>query len=126
MRPEQFAHFHKKLLDHLTGLLRMVDVDLRDSVVERAFRLERPEDEADSGERDLVDDLTLRLDERAGALAVAIERALDRMAVGQYGRCVDCDCEIPLARLEALPWAERCAEDQARIEREHREHAPTL
>jgi len=126
MRPELVAHFHAKLIAKLTEVLRTVNADLRESEVERAFRLERSEDEADSGERDLIDDSTLRLDERAGALAVAVERALDRLARGDYGRCVDCGRAIELERLEAVPWTERCAEDQARIEREHREHAPTL
>ena len=34
--------------------------------------------------------------------------ALDRMAEGRYGICIDCDREINESRLQALPWATRC------------------
>jgi RNA polymerase-binding transcription factor len=45
-----------------------------------------------------------------------VETALARLASGDYGRCVDCGKEIPAARLEAIPEAIRCIEDQARWE----------
>jgi DnaK suppressor protein len=37
-----------------------------------------------------------------------IARALDQMKNGTYGICVDCGTSIPLARLEAQPFADRC------------------
>ncbi len=46
----------------------------------------------------------------------AIDAALERMDQGVYGRCLDCGGDIPLARLEAYPTAERCTECQARRE----------
>jgi DnaK suppressor protein len=45
-----------------------------------------------------------------------VETALERLAKGDYGKCVDCGKEIPRARLEAIPEAVRCIEDQARHE----------
>jgi DnaK suppressor protein len=47
----------------------------------------------------------------------AIERAERRLAEGSYGRSVESGEPIPDARLEAIPWAERTAEEQARYER---------
>lgn len=44
----------------------------------------------------------------------AIERAERRLAEGTYGLSVDSGEPIPDARLEAIPWAERTAEEQAR------------
>lgn len=44
----------------------------------------------------------------------AIERAERRLAEGTYGISVDSGEPIPDARLEAIPWAERTAEEQAR------------
>jgi DnaK suppressor protein len=38
------------------------------------------------------------------------------MRDGSYGRCSDCDKPIPLARLQLVPWAERCTADQAASE----------
>lgn len=47
-----------------------------------------------------------------------IDAALRRMDNGVFGQCVDCEQDIPLDRLEALPFAIRCAEDATRHERE--------
>lgn len=38
-----------------------------------------------------------------------IDAAIQRTKTGTYGRCVGCGEEIPLARLQALPFAQRCA-----------------
>ncbi len=45
----------------------------------------------------------------------AIERAEKRLAEGTYGLSVDSGEPIPDARLEAIPWAERTTEEQARL-----------
>lgn len=37
-----------------------------------------------------------------------IAKALDQLKHGTYGICVDCDEEIPMARLKAYPFADRC------------------
>jgi DnaK suppressor protein len=44
----------------------------------------------------------------------AIERAEQRLAEGTYGLSVESGEPIPDGRLEAIPWAERTAEEQAR------------
>jgi RNA polymerase-binding protein DksA len=51
-----------------------------------------------------------------------IAKALDQIKNGTYGVCVDCGETIPLARLEAHPFADRCircatAEEAARRKR---------
>lgn len=46
----------------------------------------------------------------------AIERAEARLAEGTYGLSLESGEPIPDARLEAIPWAERTAEEQARYE----------
>ena len=47
----------------------------------------------------------------------AIERAQKRLDEGTYGVSVESGEPIPDARLEAIPWAERTAVEQARYER---------
>src|SRR5260370_24970227 len=103
MTAEQLAHFRQKLLSKLTELFQTVNADLQQSLVERVYRDDSLGDEADDSERDLVQDLRLRLDERAGALAEAIEDALERVRRGAYGRCVDDGRPIELERLELAP-----------------------
>lgn len=47
----------------------------------------------------------------------AIGRAEERLASGTYGRSVDSGEQIPDARLEAIPWAERTVAEQTAYER---------
>ena len=46
----------------------------------------------------------------------AIERAERRVEEGTYGVSVDSGEPIPDGRLEAVPWAERTAAEQARLD----------
>ena len=46
----------------------------------------------------------------------AIARAERRVDEGTYGVSVDSGQPIPDGRLEAIPWAERTAEEQSRFE----------
>ena len=49
----------------------------------------------------------------------AIDRALERIQAGTYGRCVDCADEIPKERLHANPTADRCFPCQDHFEKTH-------
>jgi DnaK suppressor protein len=46
----------------------------------------------------------------------AIERAERRLEEGTYGLSVDSGDPIPDGRLEAVPWAERTAQEQSRLD----------
>jgi DnaK suppressor protein len=46
----------------------------------------------------------------------AVERAERRLAEGTYGLSVESGEPIPDGRLRSIPWAERTAEEQARLE----------
>jgi RNA polymerase-binding transcription factor DksA len=48
-----------------------------------------------------------------------IAAAKERMDRGRYGVCVDCGIDIPLARLQAQPFAARCVPDQEKYEQTH-------
>jgi len=61
------------------------------------------QDELDEG---LADDLRQQL--------AAVERAEGRLAAGTYGRSIESGEPIPDERLEALPTAERTAQEEAR------------
>jgi DnaK suppressor protein len=122
----QRAHFKAKLVEKLTELFRRVRADIQESTVERVFAQDEPRDEADEAERLQLRDFQVRLDERNGQLAQAIEEALARMASGAYGICVDCGRPIEPERLELVPWTVRCADDQAAWEVRTGQSLPTL
>lgn len=47
-----------------------------------------------------------------------VDAALEAIAAGSYGVCVDCSEPIPMARLKAQPLASRCIACQERAERQ--------
>jgi DnaK suppressor protein len=49
-----------------------------------------------------------------------IEAALVHIGQGTYGICDDCGEEIPVSRLDAVPWALLCVKDQEISDRKRR------
>ena len=96
--------------------------------VERALAaLERHEDPgelahvdqhpADVATEVFDEELEQGLAEQLRERLAAIERAERRLEEGTYGLSVQSGQPIPDARLEAIPWAERTVEEQARYDR---------
>jgi DnaK suppressor protein len=48
---------------------------------------------------------------------IQVRDALKRIEDGTYGKCNTCGKQIPVARLEAVPWAPYCVEDQEILDR---------
>jgi DnaK suppressor protein len=71
---------------------------------------------ADQGTETHEQELDETTDMMLAAEAENVEVALQRLAEGNYGKCVDCGKDIPRERLEAIPEAIRCIDDQARYE----------
>ena len=46
--------------------------------------------------------------EQASRQLRLLDEALRRIEAGDYGKCVMCDKDIALTRLEAIPWAKFC------------------
>jgi DnaK suppressor protein len=51
-----------------------------------------------------------------------VRAALDRVADGSYGTCLECDEEISQKRLEAMPWATLCISCQEGADRNPQRH----
>ena len=75
-----------------------------------------PLDEGELIEEEQVDDA---LADQLRAELEAVDRAEKRFEEGAYGFSVESGEPIPAERLEAVPWAERTAEEQERYERTH-------
>ena len=68
-----------------------------------------------SNERDR--ELLLLLGDREREKIRYIDEALMRLDEGEYGICEDCEEEIPLARLKAMPFARLCVKCKADLEK---------
>ncbi|HEY9897962.1 MAG TPA: TraR/DksA C4-type zinc finger protein [Pantanalinema sp.] len=107
------AHFREKLEAERERLRRQFTW-----VSEEATGLERSVQDAmpDSGDEEIADsatntytqELDAALARRALDRLSAVEAALQRIQVGQYGACVHCGKQIAEGRLETLPWAPYC------------------
>jgi len=63
-------------------------------------------------------DVAVDLLNRKTLLLVQVSDALQRLASGSYGVCLECAGPIPLKRLCALPWAALCLSCQEHADRE--------
>ncbi len=68
-----------------------------------------------SSERDR--ELGLLLNDRERNKLHSIEEALLRINEGDYGTCEECDEEIPLGRLKALPFTRHCVRCKGELEK---------
>ena len=73
-----------------------------------------PTDDSEMIDEEQIDDA---LAEQLREELEAVERAERRLADGSYGFSVESGDPIPAPRLEAIPWAERTAEEQQRRDR---------
>ena len=62
------------------------------------------------------DEISSQLAEVESRELASVENALERMRRGQYGVCEGCGMKIPLARLNALPYATYCIDCQREME----------
>jgi DnaK suppressor protein len=79
--------------------------------------LQQSGDEMDAALDAAQDELTSRLAEVESRELSQIENALERIRAGQYGICEMTGKPIPVARLQALPYATLCIEAQREVER---------
>ena len=63
------------------------------------------------------DEISSQLAEVESRELASIENALERMRDGDYGLCEGCNEAIPLARLQALPYATTCIKCQREMEK---------
>lgn len=63
---------------------------------------------ADIGSDNYEHEFSFSLLENEEDKLAKIDAALARLDDGEYGRCTECGCNIPKARLKALPWTATC------------------
>lgn len=72
---------------------------------------------ADQGSDTMEREYNFFYAQRDGKLLSHIERALDRIESGEYGKCRSCHKEISKPRLEAVPHATLCIECKSKGEK---------
>lgn len=113
----EMEHLRRRLLERKRQVWQDVAVRLREELGEKyQSQLGLALDDPEKALVDLMGDTDMLLLENRRDELEAIEEALNSIEEGSYGICTDCGQRIPARRLEALPFAVRCVEDQARVE----------
>src|SRR5260370_13836332 len=102
-------------LNKMKGRLEAKRDELRSNIANLTEAKPTPVDpiEASDGHQEFedtaVDSLEMQQEQsilvNEQALLTQVERALERIENGTYGKCVNCGQPIPEKRLEAIPWA---------------------
>ncbi|MEJ2345990.1 MAG: TraR/DksA family transcriptional regulator [Gammaproteobacteria bacterium] len=109
-----------ELKQRRAGLVQEIHAELLQSDDEHYVDLaERVHDVADESVADLLSDMELAVIDRHVQEVLEIERALQRIAMGSYGLCADCEGPIGYRRLQAYPTATRCRDCQEHYEQTH-------
>jgi DnaK suppressor protein len=103
---ELLAEERRRLESALAGLRRADNGELSDQ-----------DELADQASDLYTNELDEGLSDQLRQALAAVERAEKRLAAGTYGLSVESGEPIPDERLEAIPTAERTAEEQGRYDR---------
>ncbi|MCH8203585.1 MAG: TraR/DksA family transcriptional regulator [Candidatus Hydrogenedentes bacterium] len=119
MKKREMQKFKKLLLaegEHLTKGIRTIGEDTLQAAGQEAGTDMSSFAEAGTDNNDR--ETALRLAGGESQMLREVSEALLRIEEGTYGKCVDCDEEIPVKRLEVFPAAKRCVECKSRFEKE--------
>jgi DnaK suppressor protein len=104
-----FKEFRELLTEQRREIMDLYEHDLKEG--QRAVD-EGSEDVVDRANRAYNSELRLALSGTERETLFQIEEAIGRLDEGGFGRCTNCENEIPEARLKAVLWARYCIDCQ--------------
>jgi DnaK suppressor protein len=114
-RKEAILNMRQVLLKRRDALRKALAGDLS---VLKELRAQTSGDVVDAALDSAQDEISSQLAEVESRELARIETALQRMDTGEYGMCEGCNNNIPMARLQALPYATLCIRCQREAERQ--------
>lgn len=112
-RKDSITKMHEVLVKRRDALRRALAGDLS---LLKQLREQSGSDVVDAALDAAQDEISSQLAEVESRELANIERALESMRQGTYGNCEICNAKIPLARLQALPYATMCIDCQRAAE----------
>ena len=111
---DQYAHIRSQLIAKQAELARRLERLKENLTGGRSADSQEQAQELENAE--VVD----ALGNEARIEFIRIARALDQIKNNTYGICADCGETIPMARLEAYPFADRCIRCATAVEASRR------
>lgn len=118
MTDQQLATLRQRLLDEreqLTGHQEDLAIGEPNEELEDFGATNHP---ADAATEVFLRERNITLNNNAEEIVAEIDAALERMDKGTYGICERTGDQIPIERLEALPYARYTIEGQRQVEQE--------
>lgn len=113
-RKDAILSLHQVLIRRRDALRKALAGDLS---LLKELRQQSSGDVVDAALDSAQDEISSQLAEVESRELANIENALERLRDGQYGLCEACDTTIPMARLQALPYATLCIGCQREAEK---------
>ncbi len=114
MNAEQLQNYKQSLLAQRENLVGQVNESQRQTF---DFDRENMQDPVDVAVNDRDQTIMLSISESERTLLDQVDDALQRIELGSYGECANCQQEIGAARLKAVPHAQYCINCQDLLER---------
>ena len=110
---EKFKKRLEEMRHQMTNLIRDTSEDVKSTDESKGYS----QHQADEGTDDFNRTITLEVTSKEFDILRQIEHALEKIEEGTYGICDLSGEEIPLARLEALPYAAMTVKSQEKLEK---------
>jgi DnaK suppressor protein len=115
-RKESILSMYQILISRRDALRKALAGDLN---LLKQLRAQSSGDVVDGALDSVQDEVTSQIAEVESRELARIEYALDRMRTNQLGVCEGCGINIPMARLNALPYATHCITCQREVEKQN-------
>ena len=116
LKKSEIAQFKKRLLDLRSQIAFMLKGATKE-VTEPDESKGYSQHQADEGTDDFVKNINLEVSSKEMKILRQIDRALEKIEDGTYGLCDLTSEEIPLKRLEAIPYATMTVKAQEQLEK---------
>jgi DnaK suppressor protein len=116
LKKNELVQFKKRLLE-LRAQIRQTLQGATKEVTEPDESKGYSQHQADEGTDDFVKNINLEVSSKEMILLRQIDRALEKIEEGTYGICDLTGEEIPLKRLEAIPYATMTVKAQEQFEK---------
>lgn len=116
LKKAQIEEFRKRLIAlraEMTHLVKEASDDVKNDSEGKGYS----QHQADEGTDDSVRSVDLQLTNKELTILKQIDRAFEKMDEGTYGICDVSGDEIPIKRLEAIPYANMTVSSQERFEK---------
>ena len=116
LKQSEIDHFKKRLIE-LRAQITLAIAGSKKEVTAPDEAKGYSQHSADEGTDDFVKQINLEVTNKEFGLLRQIDRALEKIEEGTYGLCDITEEEIPLKRLEAIPYATMTVKAQEKFEK---------